>query len=76
MINKIHATSFDNVATTYNKGRIGYPEEIYKTIELHTKLNADSTILEVGCGNGIATHEIFHYFRSNNIAIDPGKTLL
>lgn len=76
MINQKHATSFDKVASTYDKGRIGYPEKLYKTIDLYTHLNSNSTILEVGCGNGIATQEIFNIWNSNIIAIDPGKSLL
>ncbi|MBN1646408.1 MAG: class I SAM-dependent methyltransferase [Spirochaetales bacterium] len=76
MINREYAASFDKVASLYDLGRIGYPEEIYETIDLYTNLNEDSTILEVGCGSGIATQEIYNKWKANIIAIDPGKSLL
>ena len=76
MINQNQAASFEKVATAYEKGRVGYPDNIYKIIELYTKLNSDSSILEVGCGNGVATEEIFNYFGSTITAIDPGLSLL
>jgi SAM-dependent methyltransferase len=46
---------YSQVADAYNKTRPRYPQElIYRVVEL-AKLPTNATILEVGCGPGIAT---------------------
>lgn len=47
--------SFDKVASTYEKFRPGYPDELYRMIFDYSALNESSCAIEVGIGGGQAT---------------------
>lgn len=50
--------TFDTVASTYEKLRPGYVEELYQTIFNYVLINENSNVLEVGSGGGQATTPI------------------
>lgn len=76
MDGNLKASSFNEVALHYNEGRVGYPDSLYEVIDKNVKLNAQSKVLELGCGNGLATKEIYATWKPRIIAIDPGKALI
>ena len=47
--------TFDTVASTYEKLRPGYCDELYKTIFDYAHINQESNVVEVGIGSGQAT---------------------
>lgn len=47
--------TFDTVASTYEKLRPGYVDELYQTIFDYTPINSTSRIVEIGTGGGQAT---------------------
>lgn len=47
--------TFDTVASTYEKSRPGYPDELYKKLLDYIPLNEASSVIEVGIGGGQAT---------------------
>jgi len=47
--------TFDTVASTYEKMRPGYVEELYKTIFSYIPIGENSNVVEVGSGGGQAT---------------------
>ena len=47
--------TFDTVASTYEKFRPGYTEELYRMIFDYIPINADSKVVEIGIGGGQAT---------------------
>ncbi len=47
--------TFDTVASTYEKFRPGYVEELYRKIFQYVSLGKESRVLEVGIGGGQAT---------------------
>ena len=50
--------TFDTVASTYEKLRPGYVEELYKTLFAHIPIDENSNVVEVGSGGGQATTPI------------------
>jgi trans-aconitate methyltransferase len=70
------AKTFNEIAQLYDNARMGYPSQIYEVINIYTGINQSSRILEIGCGSGIATQEIYGKWNSNITAIDPGLQLL
>jgi trans-aconitate methyltransferase len=70
------AKTFNGIAALYDNARIGYPPQIYQIIDVYSKINQSSRILEIGCGTGIATEQIYNKWNSNIIAIDPGLELI
>ena len=66
---------FNSNAQIYNEVRPGYPEEVYSLIAKYKNFSKESTILEIGSGNGLATKEIWRNWKSNITAIEPGKQL-
>ena len=50
--------TFDTVASTYEKLRPGYVEELYRTLFEYIPINEDSNVIEVGSGGGQATEPI------------------
>lgn len=66
---------FDLAAEVYDRFSPDYPEEIINTINSYQQLNADSRVLEVGTGTGIATdHFVGNGYRITGI--DQGENLL
>ena len=47
--------TFDTVASTYEKFRPGYPEELYRMIFEYIPIHAGSKVVEIGIGGGQAT---------------------
>lgn len=47
--------TFDTVASTYEKLRPGYVEELYRTLFNYIPINENSNVVEVGSGGGQAT---------------------
>ena len=47
--------TFDTVASTYEKLRPGYVEELYQTLFDYISINENSNVVEVGSGGGQAT---------------------
>lgn len=47
--------TFDTVASTYEKVRPGYVEELYQTLFDYIPINENSNVVEVGSGGGQAT---------------------
>lgn len=50
--------TFDSVASTYEKIRPGYVEELYQTLFDYISINENSNVIEVGSGGGQATAPI------------------
>jgi len=50
--------TFDTVASTYEKLRPGYVEELYRTIFSYLPIDAQSQVVEIGSGGGQATTPI------------------
>ena len=50
--------TFDTVASTYEKLRPGYVEELYRTIFDYISIDESSRVVEVGSGGGQATGPI------------------
>ncbi len=50
--------TFDTVASTYEKLRPGYVEELYRTLFEYIPINKDNAVVEVGSGAGQATAPI------------------
>jgi SAM-dependent methyltransferase len=48
-------TSFDRIATLYDRYRPGYPDAVFEDTILRSHIPADGRILEIGCGTGQAT---------------------
>lgn len=55
-----NATSFGKQASTYAKGRPGYPSELYQWISQSS--NAHDLVWDVGTGSGQAAHALTEYF--------------
>lgn len=74
-MNNTDAQTFNQNIESYIIARTGYPNEIYEKINAIKNINCESNILELGCGNGIATKEIINKWNPNIIGIEPGKEL-
>ena len=64
--------TFDTVASTYDKFRPSYPDELYKMIFNYTSLNETCCAVEVGIGGGQATLPILKT-GCNVTAVECGK---
>ncbi len=62
---------------TYAKSRSGYNERLYKTIiDTHTSTGGElNTVLDVGCGPGIATFALSPHF-THTIGLDPSEGMI
>ena len=66
--------TFDTVASTYEKLRPGYPDELYKMIFDYITLDQSCYAVEVGIGGGQATLP-FLKMKCNLIAVEYGEQL-
>jgi SAM-dependent methyltransferase len=66
--------TFDAAATSYDRFRPRYPRELFDDLQRAARVDADSRILEVGCGPGVATEEMMARGWSV-FAVDPGAQL-
>jgi SAM-dependent methyltransferase len=69
------ALHFDKNSQIYNNARHGYPKEIYEIISNYKIFGANSAILEIGAGNGIASQEIYNKWAPKLTLIEPGYSL-
>ena len=58
--------TFDRVAQLYDQMRPSYPAAVFDDVLALSGVNADSRLLEIGCGTGHATQE----FAARGLAID------
>jgi ubiquinone/menaquinone biosynthesis C-methylase UbiE len=69
------ATVFGEVAETYDRLRPPYPAEMFDDLAAAARLTAGSTVLEIGCGTGIATVDLVA--RGYDVcAVDPDPRML
>lgn len=66
--------SFNDAASSYDRYRPRYPRELFDDVAQVVGVDADSRILEVGCGPGVATEEMMARGWSV-LAVDPGAEL-
>jgi SAM-dependent methyltransferase len=69
------ALHFNNNSQIYNEVRPGYPDEIYEIVSSCKKFDINSTILEIGSGQGIASREIFDKWHCKLTLLEPGNNL-
>jgi SAM-dependent methyltransferase len=67
--------SFNNVASSYEKYRPTYPNEMYKHIVDYANLQANDSLLEIGCGTGKATEGFLNNGFENITCIEYGENL-
>jgi len=67
------ANHFDINSQIYNNVRPGYPNEIYDIISTYKDFDNNSSILEIGAGNGIASQEIYNKWQPKLTLIEPGN---
>jgi len=58
----------------YAKGRRGYPEAIFALLSRY--VGFEEAVLDVGCGSGIATRELFEYGFQNVTGSDPDAEMI
>ena len=69
------ATVFGEVAETYDRMRPDYPGEMFDDLAREGRLVEGSSVLEVGCGTGIATRDLVD--RGYQVtAVDPDSRML
>jgi len=66
--------TFDGAAASYDRFRPRYPSAMFDDVSEVARVDADSRILEVGCGPGVATEEMMARGWSV-LAVDPGAQL-
>lgn len=67
--------SFNFVASSYEKYRPNYPEQLYKDIIQFADLQPDDALLEIGCGTGKATEGFLEQGCSHITCIEYGENL-
>lgn len=67
--------SFNSVATSYEKYRPNYPDQLYKDIFQYANLQPDDQLLEIGCGTGKATEGFIGQGFTNITCIEYGENL-
>ncbi|OOE12849.1 class I SAM-dependent methyltransferase [Fictibacillus arsenicus] len=67
--------SFNSVASSYEKYRPHYPDQLYKDIIQYANLQPDDHLLEIGCGTGKATEGFIGQGFTNIICIEYGENL-
>lgn len=70
----IFNASFDVFANNYHSVRPGYPVLLFEDIRYWCGIDADSRLLEIGAGSGIATIELAK-LDCHVVAIEPGAHL-
>jgi trans-aconitate methyltransferase len=70
------AQTFDTNAAIYDDVRPGYPDQLYRDIQEYAGITEATHILEIGAGNGIATHEMACHWNADITALEPGADLL
>lgn len=74
---KTFSTYNEKQSKDYAKARLGYHPNVYKAIlDYHTSNGGElNTVLDVGCGPGLATQGLASYFE-NVIGIDPSPGMI
>jgi SAM-dependent methyltransferase len=65
---------FNGVPELYDRVRPGYPDELFADLVTVTRMGDRSSVLEVGCGTGQATHSLAALACSVT-AVEPGPEL-
>lgn len=68
-----HKWYFNEFCQVYQNGRFGYFDEVYQIITNECQFDANSKILEIGAGSGIATNEIYEKWHPDLTVIEPGN---
>lgn len=74
VIDREKLNHFGSVSESYQKGRKGYSGEIYNFIKKHVPSN--SKIIDLGCGTGISTRELYQAGYSNITGCDLSEEQL
>lgn len=74
MSGDLRSRSFDHLAALYEAARPGYPEDLVDRVVELARLDAESRLLEVGCGTGKATR-LFASRGYQLLALEPGTDL-
>lgn len=72
---KMFDASFDVFANNYDDVRPGYPAQMYEDIQKICAVSAQSSLLEIGAGSGIATVELAK-LGCKIVGIEPGSNLV
>ncbi|MDR7071325.1 rRNA adenine N-6-methyltransferase family protein [Fictibacillus barbaricus] len=67
--------SFNNVASSYEKYRPSYPNEMFTHIFNYANLNKNDSLLEIGCGTGKATEGFLNHGYEHITCIEYGDKL-
>jgi trans-aconitate methyltransferase len=67
--------SFNSVASSYEKYRPHYPDQLYKDIIQYANLQPEDHLLEIGCGTGKATEGFIGQGYKNITCIEYGENL-
>jgi trans-aconitate methyltransferase len=70
------AKTFNANAAIYDGVRPGYPDQLYQDLQTVANISETTAILEIGAGNGIATHEMAACWKAEITAVEPGAELL
>src|ERR687894_332937 len=65
------ARVFDEVPELYDRVRPGYPDELFADLVAITGIGDDASVLEVGCGTGLATRSLARLGGAVT-AVEPG----
>lgn len=65
---KVDGTTFGQLASSYASGRKEYPRAVFDT--LAAKIQKNASILELGCGTGLATKQLYDHSFCSVIATD------
>jgi hypothetical protein len=66
---------FNQVVDEYSNGREGYPIELYNLIQTYASFTAESSLLEIGGGTGLASKEIADFWNARLSILEPAPNL-
>lgn len=72
---RLDGTEFERFADDYGNVRPGYPPQATEDIIRECKMSAESHVLEIGMGTGIATADLLKS-EASFVGIEPGENLL
>lgn len=67
--------AFGDDPASYERGRLGYPAEVYETLRERCGLRAGTRTFEIGPGTGKATRELLRLGAAPLVAIEPDRRL-
>jgi SAM-dependent methyltransferase len=72
--NSARGRVFDAIADTYARVRPHYPAALYDALDARVGLREGTSVLEIGCGPGIATAELLGR-KCRVVAVEPGTAM-